>query len=79
MEIWLETAKSFGVPVCFLAAILYALWQVCRWLAPRLDKLIDAHMAFLDATGKAIAAQTPKVEDIHGMVSDLHSQATHAA
>jgi hypothetical protein len=81
---WVQIA---GIVAPILATAGGAFWKVCNWVAPRIDKLVNSHVAFLEVTGAAIAAQTPKVEairtaiaaqtpkvdEIHGMVCDLHA------
>ena len=47
MELWMSLIDRFGIPVAVLFALVYAIWRVARWLAPRADKALDGHMEFL--------------------------------
>lgn len=41
----LKAAKDVGVPLLFLAFLVYALWQIGRWSAPRFDEVFKALLA----------------------------------
>ena len=43
-----ELLDRYGVSVGMLSVLLSFLWATIRWLAPRLDKLLNRHIAFMD-------------------------------
>ena len=57
-------ASQFGFPALCLCGLAWAGWCVIRWLAPRLDKLIDAHDAYISDMGAEMKKQTIALQDI---------------
>lgn len=66
------------------SVVLILAWCALRWLAPRLDRLIDCLIAFIVRTGdlgaethQLVRGHTAKLEEIHGDVRDMkHGVAT---
>ena len=44
---------------------------VARWLAPRLDKLIDRHMAFLDALQQQTTTQSLNGQKLTDLLTEI--------
>jgi hypothetical protein len=71
---WLSLADRFGFPaalvVGLLVIIVIATIKVGRWAAPRADKLLDAHLAFIgkasENTDKVVAG-VGDLEQLHGV------------
>ena len=46
---WWETAiNRVGLPLVLLALAAYLAWRIGRWLQPRLDRLLDSHLEFIN-------------------------------
>lgn len=39
---------QYGVAVGVIGVLFGGIWRSAQWLSPRLDKLLDRHMQFLD-------------------------------
>ena len=49
---FLDIASKFGVPVAVMVAMGAFFWTIVRWLKPRADKVIDAHLEFVASIKK---------------------------
>ncbi len=58
MEYVFQVFDRYGVAVGVLVATAIAFWRACKWTAPRVDKVIDAHVAFVDRVGEQVEKQT---------------------
>jgi hypothetical protein len=70
--------QSAGFPTACVAVIGLALWKTLRWLAPRFEKVMDRHIAFVDRTETLLTNTSKKVDDIHEVVTASGWQ-THKA
>ena len=52
-----------GPTIGVLSILLAAIWQGGRFLAPRLDKVLDRHIAFLDAMERKFEGITNHIEN----------------
>lgn len=57
---WESIANRWGLPILLLLAVGWAVWKVARWLAPRIDRLVDSHVGFVNA----IEGRVENLEDI---------------
>ncbi|MBS0202319.1 MAG: hypothetical protein JSS49_05410 [Planctomycetes bacterium] len=78
---WLSRLEKYGLSLGLLVMLLF-------WLAPKLDRLFDYHVEFLQQTGRTQAKQAEtqaigvkvmqdmdkKVDQTHLMVRDIHSK-----
>lgn len=55
---WADFISKVGFPAAFAAGLVYGVFRVAKWLAPRGDKVIDAHMTLLENLDKRDAVQT---------------------
>ncbi len=63
----MEWQKMFdNAPLATVILVLVA-WCL-RWIAPRLDRLIDCLIAFIARTGDLVEAHSDKLDAIHGDV-----------
>jgi hypothetical protein len=44
---WADLIAKVGFPAAFAFGMGYGLYRVGQWLAPRGDKVVDAHLTFL--------------------------------
>ena len=58
MEAFFQVFDRYGVAVGVLVSSAVAFWRACKWTAPRVDKVIDAHVAFVDRVGDQVEKQT---------------------
>jgi len=42
--------NSVGLPVGLVLVFLFAVWKIARWSSPIIQKLVENHVIFLDAT-----------------------------
>lgn len=72
MEEILHKLMNNGIAVVILCIIVYMLFIIGKWLAPRVDKLVTAHVTFVETTGANIVKQTQLIEEITDR-QDFHS------
>lgn len=65
-------AQLFGVPVVVLCVMAVAVYRSARWCAPRVDKLVDGHLAFLQKTSDSLEQTKSTVMETHDRVKDIH-------
>ncbi len=58
MAEYLDAVDRFGVAVTLLIAIGVTAWRVVKWLAPRVDKVVDSHVSFVSKVGDQVERQT---------------------
>lgn len=70
----------YGFPMLLVAALAVMIVKVAKWLAPRCDKVVDAHVKFTTEVGEQTARTTAILEhhsgilDEHGrLLADVHS------
>lgn len=81
VELWLKVIGSYGFPI---ASVLLVVWlfvkaaqAVWSWLMPRIDKVIDAHMTFLQTMTENDTRHTQAMETLTSDGKAGHS-ATHS-
>ncbi len=47
-SLFTDLANSMGLPTAIIVIFGLALWKVFRWLAPRIEKLFEAHFELVD-------------------------------
>jgi hypothetical protein len=52
METFVDLVNKFGVSTAILAAIALGTWRVIKWLQPRAEKVIDAHIDLVSSLKK---------------------------
>lgn len=58
MEYVFQVLDRYGVSVGVLIATGIAIYKASNWTAPRIDKVINAHVAFVDRVGEQVEKQT---------------------
>ena len=71
----LQVAERLGVSVAVLAAMAFALWRTLIWFAPRADKMIDAHVGFVNGLGEQVERQTVLMEQQTACMTQLSETA----
>jgi hypothetical protein len=71
----LHVAERLGVSVAVLAAMAFAFWRTLLWMAPRADKVIDTHCAFVEGLGEQVERQTVLMEQQTACMTQLSDTA----
>lgn len=50
MQEFADMINSVGLPVGLVLVFLFAVWKIARWASPIIQKLVENHVIFLDAT-----------------------------
>ena len=67
-----KTLLDNGVAVAVLGAVLWALWQMIRWVGEVVVKpSVNAHILFLERAGQAIDLQTACLRKLGDQVDSL--------
>lgn len=81
IELWLKVIGSYGFPI---ASVLLLLWlvraaakAVWGFLMPRVDKVIDAHMTFLQTLTENDTRHTEAMQTLTNSGKQAHDK-THA-
>lgn len=57
-----ETLERFGIPLVILGIVLWAIWRVAVWLRPWFERVLNAHLAFVDSVRESQVGLTKEVE-----------------
>lgn len=49
---------NYGVPTAVLIALGFAVRHLAKWAGPKIDRLVETHVAFVDRVGAAVENQT---------------------
>lgn len=67
---WLLTldraVDRLGLPLVMLLVLGAMAWKTMRWLAPKIERVFERHLAFLDGTNKVVS----KLDGIADMMVD---------
>lgn len=81
MTEWLGAIDRFGVAVCVLIATGLTIWRLGKWMGPRVDKVVDAHVGFVAKVGDQVERQTDcllalsRVQEMHGdKLNQIHQK-----
>lgn len=92
VELWLKVIGSYGFPI---ASVLLVVWlfvkaaqAVWTWLTPRIDRVIDAHMTFLQTLTENDTRHTEAMETLtvdgktghsttHNKLDAVHADVKH--
>lgn len=58
---WGAAFERYGLPLMMLVGIAWALRQLARWVAPRAEKVVDSHLAFVDYTRGVLDGITKEI------------------
>lgn len=71
-EFAFRVASNFGVPVAILLCGGFVGWRAATWLAPRVDKMIDRHITFVD-TATSKLNNIEQTQEAHGKyIKSIH-------
>ena len=74
VDVWLKVIGSYGFPIAAVVMLSVLLVKGCRavwtWLMPRIDKVIDAHMTFLQTLTQAMETLTSDGRNAHGQTHE---------
>lgn len=75
----------YGVALCLLVALGLSIRKLALWAGPRFDRLIDAHVGFVNTTGEQVVKQTACLETLAGnqqahgeMLTQIHKKVHEA-
>lgn len=76
---WWESAiNRVGLPLVLLMGAAYVTWRIGRWIQPRLDRLLEAHLAFITKLDERMDSMGKRIEDLadvqsksNGLLADL--------
>jgi hypothetical protein len=57
-----ETLEKFGLPLVILVVLAWAIWRVAVWLRPWFERVLNAHLAFVDSVRESQVGLTKEVE-----------------
>jgi len=58
MQEWVTIASNLGVAGTVILAVGVSVSKISKWIAPRIDKVIDHHCAFVVSMGQQMEQQT---------------------
>ena len=68
VELWLKVIGNYGFPIACVLALFWlfvkAAKAVWSWMMPRIDKVIDAHMTFLNTLTENDTRHTEAMEQL---------------
>lgn len=53
-EVWLQHFNQIGLPVTLLLLMVYSLYRVVKWLAPKLDLWVNTYLAIQEQKSKTL-------------------------
>jgi hypothetical protein len=56
---WEGVLNRWGLPILLLLVVGWAVWKLARWIAPRIDRIVDSHVKFVDSLDQRVG----KLED----------------
>jgi hypothetical protein len=65
---------NYGVAGIILAAILFALWRGLVWLAPHIERLIEAQIDFVNTTKAAIVTMNESLKNVNVRLDKMDEQ-----
>ena len=71
-EFLFRVASNFGVPVSILLCLGYAVYRASYWLTPRIDKMIDRHITFVDTATAKLNNIEERQEDDGKYIRSIH-------
>lgn len=58
VDTWMEAIGNVGFPIALLGILLGVLIQAMRWVAPRADRVINAHLQLVETATAELKQQT---------------------
>jgi hypothetical protein len=71
---WEGLLNRVGWPILLLFAVGLAAWKVGRFLAPQVERIVNAQVAFIEGLKSKLDAMDGKLSSIDGKVDDLIEQ-----
>ncbi|MDA7978126.1 MAG: hypothetical protein MPJ50_05075 [Pirellulales bacterium] len=71
---WINVTQQIGIPFAIICALGLGIWRIMRWLAPRFDKALKAHLELVHQTSEASRATTQNVKEIRGLLEASHNK-----
>lgn len=68
---WEAVLNRVGWPVLIIFAFGFLAVRVGKWLAPRIDKLVDAHLGFVESLKGELKSIDGKVSQTNEKLDDL--------
>jgi hypothetical protein len=65
---------QLGPFVGLVVVIGMALWKCATWFAPRVDKVVDGHVEYLQSSKKVMESQAATLTELSAMVGDIHNR-----
>ena len=85
MQEALALFDRYGVAVSMLIVAGLSVRKLALWAGPRFDRLIDAHVGFVNTTGEQVVKQTACLETLAGnqqahgeMLTQIHRKVHEA-
>lgn len=71
---WGAFAEKWGYPSLLLIGVGYGIYRGLRWLAPRIDKLVDSHIALVDSLKDKLAKLESNSNDANEILSSIEKE-----
>ena len=66
-----EMFAQYGILGLLLCAIGYGIWEIGKWLAPKLDLIVETHLKFVENTNIALNRLADRFEVFDGRLDTL--------
>lgn len=67
----LNSIQSLGFPIVLVIAMAWAIWQILKWIRPKLDALVETHINFVKRVEGAVEKFGDTLEKISSSLSLL--------
>lgn len=51
---FINDVQTLGFPIVLVAAIAWAIWQILKWIRPKIDALLETHINFVKRVDSAV-------------------------
>lgn len=69
-----QFVREVGLGTATLIGLGYAIYRSGKFLAPRLERFLEAHLAYLNRTAETGEKQSEILDRIDGKVDHLHAK-----
>lgn len=70
---WLSMVERLGLPTAIVVAMIFGVWRVCSFLAPKVADLFKAQQSLVETLDSQIPRQT-QILDQHGNILGQHGE-----
>lgn len=68
---FINDVQTLGFPIVLVAAMAWAIWQILKWIRPKIDALLETHISFVKRVEAAVDSLQQTLERIGSSLSIL--------